>query len=127
AAPCGGDAGAVLAALVPHGAVHGRVTVDSRPFLIGERKLGLGRSAAVIAAGALAGRALAGLACEREAVLADALAANARFQDGQGSGADVAAVVYGGVVAAERRDGALAVTRHTLPDGLELLAGWTGE
>ena len=64
-------------------------------------------------------------------MLADALAANARFQDGQGSGADVAAAVYGGVIAAERRydrrDDPLTVARHALPDGLELVAGWTGQ
>jgi phosphomevalonate kinase len=122
-----GDAGAVVAVLRGLGWMHGRVVVDSRPFLIGERKLGLGRSAATIAATVVARRRLAGAALEPGALLADALAANARFQDGQGSGADVAAAVYGGVIAAERRDDALTVARHTLPDGLELVAGWTGE
>ena len=122
-----GDAGAVLAVLRDLGAVHGRITVDSRSFLIGERKLGLGRSAATIAAAVLARRILAESAIDPDAQLRDALAANARFQDGQGSGADVAAAVYGGVVAAERRDGGLTVARHTLPDGLEVVAGWTGE
>jgi phosphomevalonate kinase len=126
-----GDAGAVVAVLRGLGWIHGRVVVDSRPFLIGERKLGLGRSAATIAAAVVARRRLAGATLEPRADLADALAANARFQDGQGSGADIAAAVYGGVVAAERRKDRrhdeLTVTRHTLPDGLELVAGWTGE
>jgi phosphomevalonate kinase len=122
-----GDVGAVLAVWRRLGATRGRVTVDSRAFLIGERKLGLGRSAATIAAAVLACRAVAGASVGREAVLADALAANAIFQDGQGSGADVAAAVYGGVVTAEPRDGSLVVERHGLPEGLHLLAGWTGE
>jgi phosphomevalonate kinase len=122
-----GDAGAVVAVLRGLGWIRGRVVVDSRPFLIGERKLGLGRSAATIAAAVVARRRLAGATLEPTAVLADALAANARFQDGQGSGADVAAAVYGGVIAAERRNDDLTVARHALPDGLELVAGWTGE
>jgi len=122
-----GDAGAVLAVLRGLGAVRGRIAVDSRSFLIGERKLGLGRSAATISAAVLARRVLADSAVDPDALLPDALAANACFQDGQGSGADVAAAVYGGVVAAERRDDRLTVARHTLPDGLELVAGWTGE
>jgi phosphomevalonate kinase len=122
-----GDAGAVLAAFRHLGWVHGRIVVDSRPFLIGERKLGLGRSAATIAAAVLAHRALAGAHVDPDRLLPDALAANARFQGGQGSGADVAAALYGGVVAAERRDDRLAIARHALPDGLEIVAGWTGE
>jgi phosphomevalonate kinase len=121
-----GDVGAVVAVWRRLGAVNGRVTIDSRTFLIGERKLGLGRSAAAIAAAVVACRTAGGLPVGRDAVLADALAANATFQEGQGSGADVAAAVYGGVVIAEPRDGALAVERHALPDGLHLLAGWTG-
>jgi phosphomevalonate kinase len=122
-----GDAGAVAAVLRRLGAVRGRIVVDSRPFLVGERKLGLGRSAATIAAAVVARRALAGLAIEPATVLDDALAANAIFQEGQGSGADVAAAVYGGIVVAEPTPAALAVARHALPDGLQVIAGWTGE
>jgi phosphomevalonate kinase len=121
-----GDVGAVLAVWRRLGAKRGRVTVDSRAFLIGERKLGLGRSAATIAAAAVACRGSEGLPVARAVVLVDALAANAIFQDGQGSGADVAAAVYGGVVTAEPRDGSLVVERHALPEGLHLVAGWTG-
>lgn len=123
----GGDAGTVIAALQRVGWAHGRVRVDTRPFLIGERKLGLGRSSATIAAAVLARRALAGRDDDPSAVLDDALAANAAFQGGQGSGADVAAAVFGGVVAAERAGDGLRVARHALPPGLELVAGWTGE
>jgi len=122
-----GDAGAVVAALRRVGAARGRIIVDSRRFLIGERKLGLGRSAATIAAAVVARRALAAAAVDAEAVLADALAANALFQDGHGSGADVAACVHGGVVEATRRDGRVAAARRSLPAGLQLIAGWTGE
>src|SRR5207247_1999193 len=43
------------------------------------------------------------------------------------SGADIAAAVHGGVVEVVRRDTRLAVTPRTLPTGLELLVGWTGE
>jgi phosphomevalonate kinase len=122
-----GDAGAVAAVLDRLGRVRGRIVVDSRPFLVGERKLGLGRSAATIAAAVTARRALDGLSIEPSAMLDEALAANAVFQHGQGSGADVAAAVYGGVVVAEPTDRGLAVLRHALPDGLQVIAGWTGE
>jgi phosphomevalonate kinase len=122
-----GDAGAVAAVLRRLGPVRGKIVVDSRPFLVGERKLGLGRSAATIAAAVVARRALGGLSTDPAATLEDALAANAIFQDGQGSGADVAAAVYGGIVAAEPKPAALAVARHVLPDGLQVIAGWTGE
>ncbi len=118
-----GDAGVVLAAARALGvreALH--VVVDSRAFLIGERKLGLGRSAAalVAAVGALRPDAPA------DEVLDAALAANALFQGGQGSGADIGAAVHGGVVEARRAEPRLRVTRRALPAGLQLLAGWTG-
>jgi phosphomevalonate kinase len=119
-----GDAGAVLAVLrqrrEPPRAL--RVVVDSRPFLVGERKLGLGRSAATIVAAAAALEPGA----PRADLLRRARAANALFQDGQGSGADVAAAVYGGVVEVRRAAGDLAVAQRVLPAGLHLVAGWTG-
>ena len=119
----GGDAGVVLAALracgrAPNGLF---VTVDARPFVRGTRKLGLGRSAAALVA------AVAALAPDatREGVLEAALAANALFQGGQGSGADVGAAVHGGLVEARRANGRLSVVRRALPAGLRLVAGWT--
>ncbi len=120
----GGDAGAVLAALrqrrEPPRAL--RIAVDSCAFLVGERKLGLGRSAATLVA---ASAALA--AGETPAqLLGRALEANALFQAGQGSGADVAAAVHGGVVEVRRSADGLAVASRTLPAGLHLVAGWTG-
>ncbi len=122
-----GDAGAVVAAVRTAGGLGGRVLVDSRAFLIGERKLGLGRSAATIAAATAACRAATGDDTSRPAVLAAALAANAAFQHGQGSGADVAAAVHGGLVEARRAGTSPGIAERSLPDGLHLIAGWTGE
>jgi len=120
----GGDAGAVLAAWRAAGRTGGaRVSVDSRAFLDGDRKLGLGRSAATLAAAAAAVLPQA----PREHLLATALAANALFQEGRGSGGDVAAAVHGGVVEVRREGEGLLVERRTLPAGLTLLVGWTGE
>jgi phosphomevalonate kinase len=127
----GGDAGAVLAA---HRAVSARVplvdgldiTVDSRPFLAGSRKLGLGRSAATLVA-TVAGLLAVDGRRESAEPLDLALLALAHFQGGEGSGADIAAAVRGGVVEVVRRDARLAVMPRALPTGLELLVGWTGE
>lgn len=120
----GGDAGVVLAALracgrPPQGLF---VTVDARPFVQGARKLGLGRSAAALVA------AVAALAPDatRAGVLDAALVANALFQGGHGSGADVGAAVHGGLVEARRMGDRLSVVSRRLPDGLHLVAGWTG-
>ena len=121
----GGDAGAVVAALRAIGGsrASGRAVVDSRAFLVGERKLGLGRSSATLAAttAALLGSA------SKDMLLGSALAANACFQDGLGSGADVAASVYGGVVEVTRGDDGLQVASRRLPPGVQLVAGWTGD
>ncbi|MGH7896274.1 MAG: hypothetical protein ACREQL_16530, partial [Candidatus Binatia bacterium] len=122
-----GDAGAVVAVVRATGWVHGHVVVDSRGLLVGERKLGLGRSAATIAAATVAVRTLAGADTAAAAVLAAALAANAAFQEGQGSGADVAAAVHGGVVETRRGADALRVVARAWPSGVQLIAGWTGE
>src|SRR5438445_1911872 len=129
----GGDAGAVLAALhavAERGGVPAHlgadVAVDSRPFLVGERKLGLGRSSATLVAAVAAFLATAGRPT-REGILERALAANALFQEGRGSGADLAAAVHGGVVEVCRQDAGLRVQSRALPRGVHLVAGWTGE
>jgi len=129
----GGDAGAVLAALhavaeraeVP-AHLGAEVVVDSRPFLVGERKLGLGRSSATLVAAVAACLATRGRPT-REGILERALAANALFQEGRGSGADLAAAVHGGVVEVCRQDAGLRVQSRALPRGVHLVAGWTGE
>jgi phosphomevalonate kinase len=119
-----GDAGMVLAAMRERGGPPRplRVVVDSRAFLVGERKLGLGRSAATLVA------AVAALGARDSAtvVLRRALQANQLFQEGQGSGADVAAAVHGGVIEVRRASDGLLAGPRTLPAGLHLVAGWTG-
>src|SRR5439155_1246008 len=117
----GGDAGAVLAALrivraaMPSlAAMRAQVVVDTRTFLADGEKLGLGRSAATVTAAVAA--FLAGVRRQdRGEILEAALAAHALFQDGRGSGADVAAAARGGVLEF-RRDGArVTVTARALP------------
>jgi len=129
----GGDAGVVLAALhavAERGGVPAHlgaeVVVDSRPFLVGERKLGLGRSSATLTAAVAAFLATSGRPT-RDGILERALAANALFQNGRGSGADLAAAVHGGVVEVRRKDPGLRVHARALPRGIHLVAGWTGE
>ena len=122
----GGDTGVVLAALRQRREAWRpmRVVVDSRSFLVGERKLGLGRSAATLVAAVAA----LGASESDAALLRRALEANALFQAGHGSGADVAAAVHGGVIEVRRNPASddLEVTPRTLPAGLHLVAGWTG-
>lgn len=119
-----GDAAAVRAVLATLGGsphpLH--VTVDSEAFMVGDRKLGLGRSAATIVA-AVAAFAPDG---DRDAWLATALRANARLQGGHGSGGDIAAAVYGGLQEVRREGEALRVQPRRLPAGIHLVAGWTG-
>jgi phosphomevalonate kinase len=127
-----GDVGCVIAALRATRACRedarlaAAVTVDSRSFLDGAQKLGLGRSAATLAA--MVGALLAAAGdTDRQHVLAAAVSANVLFQAGLGSGGDVAASVHGGLVEVIRRAGDLHATRRRLPAGLHLVAGWTGE
>jgi len=63
---------------------------NSRAFLVDGRKLGIGRSAATVTAATAAFLAAAGRR-ERDEVCEAAVAAHALFQEGHGSGADVAA------------------------------------
>lgn len=118
----GGDAGTVAALAQVTGATGVHVRIDSRALLVGERKLGLGRSAA----GLVAVAAALDPAATRADVLSRALAANRLLQAGRGSGADVAAAVHGGVVEARRDGEGVAVAARALPAGLRLVAGWTG-
>jgi phosphomevalonate kinase len=127
----GGDLGAVLAAVrlvrawnaLPAGALE--VQVDSRPFLEDGAKLGLGRSAATVAAAVAALLGASGRYARADR-LEIAVSAHALFQGGQGSGADVAAAVDGGIVEVLRDGDRLNVADRRLP-GLELVVGWTRE
>jgi phosphomevalonate kinase len=83
------------------------------------RKLGLGSSAAILAASLAAalGDRFADEAALREHVFPIALAAHRKAQGG-GSGVDVAASTYGGVLLAQLAPGgALSVAPHALPEG----------
>src|SRR5205814_543361 len=107
-------------------ALPAQVVADTRAFLADGERLGLGRSAATVTAAVAA--FLAGVGRQdRGEILEAALAAHALFQDGRGSGADVAAAARGGVLEF-RGDGArVTVTARALPRGLHLLVGWSGE
>jgi phosphomevalonate kinase len=128
----GGDIGAVLAALRVSRAwrpalagMRAEVALDSRPFLSGGKKLGLGRSAASVTAAVAA--FLGGVGrVEPEEVFEAAVAAHTLFQEGHGSGADVAATAHGGVIEFRRQAGRLCVAPRRLPPGLHLVVGWTG-
>lgn len=82
------------------------------------RKLGLGSSAAILAASLAAhGDRYADEETLRAAIFPIALAAHQKAQGG-GSGVDVAASVFGGVLRAQiPAAGALDVTPHALPEG----------
>ncbi len=106
------------------------VTLDTRAFsrqvagAAAAVKLGLGSSAAVVAA--LTGALLAQTgAVSPGRVLELATAAHRDFQGG-GSGIDVAAAVLGGVVALVPDGGASRVRCPGWPAGLHVLAAWTG-
>jgi phosphomevalonate kinase len=97
--------------------------IDASALRHGQRKLGLGSSAAILVA------SLSALELERDPelehldlvgrVIEPALAAHARAQAG-GSGIDVAASAYGGVILARRVATGLEVSSFGLPAGLEV-------
>jgi phosphomevalonate kinase len=124
AAP-GGDVGAALAVARTLGVGGGRLEIDTGAFFHGDDKLGLGRSAATIVAATAVWLAARG-GGTRAAIRTAALEANLRFQGGHGSGGDVAAAVFGGVVEVRRGDGDLKIAPSRLPGGLELVVAWSG-
>lgn len=97
--------------------------VDASELREAGQKLGLGSSAAILVA------SLAALELDTEPglspkelagrVFPDALVAHAKAQGG-GSGIDVAASAYGGVLHVTRQDGALAVRPVELPEGIDI-------
>jgi phosphomevalonate kinase len=100
------------------------IEVDSSRLFDGPHKLGLGSSAATtVAATAFA----LGSIAARDELLAIATAAHAAAQarrGAAGSGADIAACVYGGTLEFARDAG---VTRLTWPSSVHLLAFFTGQ
>ena len=112
------------ASAIPHGAV----LIDTSEFSQGPNKLGLGSSAAAAVAAVGAMFENAGLANEgqqhRIFNLADA--AHRAAQGGVGSGADVAAAVYGGFIKFSRSaDGKANVAPLPMPNNLHLVVFWT--
>jgi phosphomevalonate kinase len=100
--------------------------VDTRELAAADgMKLGLGSSAAATVAAAGVMRARVGCdlddAEERRTLLDLCVAAHRAAQGGRGSGADVAASIYGGLARVARRAGRLAVEPATLAPGLRLL------
>jgi phosphomevalonate kinase len=106
----------------------GAPELDSSALSSVTGKLGLGSSAAVAAAGVGAMLEAAGCDIQYTRDLAFALAdgAHRAAQGGLGSGADVAAAVYGGVVYYKRRESGADVYPIELPGDLELVAFSTG-
>lgn len=95
------------------------------------QKIGLGSSAAVTVATVGALCAAAGwdlsAAPTRDQIFALAFAAHRAAQGNVGSGGDVAASCYGGLVCIEPRpENAPSVSRLELPPDATLLVGWTG-
>lgn len=93
-------------------------------------KVGFGSSAAVSAAvvAALSAAASGSSAIDPASVFDLALGAHRRVQRGLGSGADVAASVFGSIVLLHPRPAQLPrVTPLPVPADLRLLAAWTGE
>ncbi|MGH7805933.1 MAG: mevalonate kinase family protein, partial [Candidatus Binatia bacterium] len=106
-----------------------RVTVRGRGDGVG-KKVGLGGSAATVVAilGALAANSRRELDApeHRRQIFELALAAHRHHQRGRGSGADVAASVYGGWIDYSIVDGGARVGAAAVPPGLELAAAWSG-
>jgi len=100
------------------------ITIDSGALSRGGHKLGLGSSAAVAVALTAALAAALDLDLDREALFRLAEEAHRRAQDGVGSGGDVAASVYGGLIRYSR--GAVPVPLRW-PEELSVLAVVTGE
>jgi phosphomevalonate kinase len=94
------------------------ITTDSSDFFSGDRKLGLGSSAAVCTA-------TYRLLCQitgRTPSLHEALAIHRNWQGGKGSGLDVASVWHGGLIHFQRGQATVA----QMPQGLRWQIIWSG-
>jgi phosphomevalonate kinase len=108
----------------------GSVLVNTDAFQQGDQKIGLGSSAATAVASVAAVFESAGVMIEknRERIFAIAHAAHKAAQGDVGSGADVAAAVYGGLIKVERQAKSTpSVETLTPPAGLHLVVFWTGQ
>nr|WP_232842351.1 hypothetical protein [Terrimesophilobacter mesophilus] len=102
-------------------AVH--IDIDSSPFFVDSHKLGLGSSAAVAVALTAALAAAYGPPLTPEALFATASRAHTEAQGGRGSGGDVAAGVYGGLLRYTRGE---PPAPRGWPNGLGFFAVTTG-
>lgn len=107
------------------------VTVEFPDYTDTDRKVGLGGSAALVAAvTAVLFELVHGHDAsqrQRPEVFARAAAAHCEVQGGRGSGADVAACIFGGVVVYRRRGDSPSIAKLPWPPHLGLAACWTGQ
>lgn len=110
-----------------------RAVVDTDALREGDTKLGLGSSAAATVAALTAALDHAGMDIDTELVHRLAFRAHASAQaprGSRGSGADIAACVFGGALVVSRRhcgaDDPIGVRRVRLPRELHLVPVWTG-
>jgi mevalonate kinase len=106
----------------------GAVLVDTTEFSQGPNKIGLGSSAAAAVATVGAMFENAGLAVDgqQHKIFDLADAAHRAAQGGVGSGADVAAAVYGGFIKFSRSaDGKANIAPLPMPNNLHLVVFWT--
>ena len=128
----------VLQGLAAHGllpAASFRLKLDSAAFFArlpdgDTAKLGLGSSAAMTAVLASVVASFAGhgqRVADRAGWLATLLQIHRQFQGGRGSGVDVGAAVYGGVIRYQLADGKPAARLVGWPSGLRRLWVWSGQ
>jgi len=110
---------AVWRALAPNANTGLSIELDTRSFVeqASDKKIGIGSSAALTVA-------LAAALTQSCDVLADATRAHSDFQQGAGSGVDIATSVSGGLI--EYRMKESNVTPLNWPDGLAYRLIWTG-
>lgn len=105
------------------------IAVDTSTFSLGEQKLGLGSSAAATVAATALALSAAPSAGRREEIFAIAAAAHGDAQGlrgSRGSGADIAASTYGGVLAYAALAETVATERLPIPSSVQLLPFFTG-
>lgn len=103
------------------------LSIDTRALREGDRKLGLGSSAAGAAAAAAAVFASAGRdpATARDEIFRAALAGHHAVAP-HGSGADVAAASFGGMLRYRREGDDVQITPRAMPRSVKALLVWTG-
>jgi len=103
------------------------LTIDTSALREGDRKLGLGSSAAGAVAAAAAVFATVGIdpASARDRIFRTALAGHHSVAP-HGSGADVAAAAHGGMLRYRRAGDDVEIESRAMPRSLRMLLAWTG-